>query len=663
VSDANKNAPKPLRWLGAAVALALIAIGGVRALQQGWFAPKPVIDYSGPVSTWDFWGGDSGGTRYSPLTQINADNVGMLKPAWTYHVGMYDGPVEKAFAALEATPITAEGRLYICAGNGRIAAIDPETGREIWAHDPQSDISGSYIINCRGVTYGRDASVKDGDVCAGRIYAGTLDFRLVALDSRTGAPCASFGRDGVIDIKQDSGAHDRGDLAISSPPVIIDGKVVVNGRVIDNKSANMPAGAIRAFDMHNGAMVWSWNPLPPGETDAADAPKGEKYVRSTPNSWAPMSADPALNLVFIPMGNAPPDHYGAQRNGLDYYSSSVVALDAKTGQVRWHFQTVRHDIWDYDLPAQPSLFELPTDAGPVPALAQTTKQGDIYILDRRTGAPLFPVEERPVPAGDIPGEYYSPTQPSPANPAFIIRRDLTDKDFPGFTPFESAACRKAFKAHDYKGVYTPPSTRGWIQNPSFMGASNWGGVTIDPARGILIVNTTQVAAKMRLVPRAEIKNVKGAYPVEGTPYGLSMTPFLSPFGAPCNKTPWGTLTAIDLKAGKRLWEVPLGTTRDRAPWPIWWKVGVPNLGGSLVTASGLVFIAATSDNFIRAFDVKDGEEVWRARLPAGGQANPMTYRLSKDGRQFVVIAAGGNKNFGSKMGDSLVAFALPEAPR
>ena len=661
MTDAITPVRKWRLWLGAAAVVALIAIT-VSAVREGWFAPKPAIDYSGPISTWDFWGGDSGGTRYSPLTQIDAGNVRMLKPAWTYHVGTYDGPVEKAFAALEATPITAEGRLYICAGNGRIAAIDPETGREIWAHDPKSDISGSYIINCRGVTYGRDTSVKDGETCAGRIYAGTLDFRLVALDSRTGAPCASFGRDGVIDIKQDAGAHDRGDLAISSPPVIIDGKVVVNGRVIDNKSANMPAGAIRAFDMHSGALAWSWNPLPPGRTDAADAPKGEKYVRATPNSWAPMSADPALNLVFIPMGNAPPDHYGVVRNGLDYYSASVVALDAKTGQVRWHFQTVRHDIWDYDLPAQPSLFELPTDAGTVPALAQTTKQGDIYILDRRTGAPLFPVEERPVPAGDIPGEYYSPTQPSPANPAFIIRRDLTEKDFSGFTPFESSACKKAFKEHDYKGVYTPPSTRGWIQNPSFMGASNWGGVTIDPARGILIVNTTQVAAKMRLVPRAEIKAVKGAYPVDGTPYGLSMTPFLSPFGAPCNKTPWGTLTAIDLKAGKRLWEVPLGTTRDRAPWPIWWKVGVPNLGGSLVTASGLVFIAATSDDFIRAFDVRNGKEIWRARLPAGGQANPMTYRLSKDGRQFVVIAAGGNKNFGSKMGDSLVAFALPETP-
>ncbi|MDD3798670.1 MAG: pyrroloquinoline quinone-dependent dehydrogenase [Novosphingobium sp.] len=646
---------------GAAVA-AVLALGA--AAYAFWPAPKVAIDYDGPVAGWERWGGGDGGTRYSPLTQITPDNVAALQPAWTYHIGEIKAP-EGLSPTFEATPITAEGRLYVCSGSGRIAAIDPETGREIWAADPQSDYTSSYLINCRGVTYVRDRQVPEGEVCAGRIFAGTVDDRLVSLDAKTGKLCGMFGAGGILDLKPALGKIERGDLSVSSPPVVVDDRIVVNSRVSDNIRVDMPAGVIRAFDVHSGKLAWAWNAVPPGMSDAADAPQGEAYVRATPNSWAPMSADPALGLVFVPMGNAAPDHFGGDRKGLDYYASSVVALDAKTGEARWHFQTVHHDLWDYDIPAQPVVFDLPTANGPVPALAQTTKQGHIFILDRRTGKPLYPVEERPVPqAGAVPGEKLSPTQPFPANPAFIIRsHDLTEADMWGFTPWDRSRCRKMFKSAHYEGIFTPPSLRGSIQYPSFQGASNWGGITIDPERAILIANTQQVASIMQLVPRDQIARRTEAgehiLPASGSPYGLVMKPMLSPLGAPCNEPPWGTLVAIDLAQGKRLWEVPLGTTRDQAPFPIWLKLGVPNLGGSIVTASGLVFIGATTDDYLRAYDIKTGDVLWRARLPGGGQATPMTYRLSKDGRQYVVIAAGGHKYLGTTVNDTLVAYALP----
>lgn len=658
------------RLLGVMAIIVAAASGLLWASQDIAFGTmlraRPAIDYAGPVSGWDAWGNDSGGTRFSPLTQITPANVWALKPAWTYHVGPIANAPEMSSPTLEATPIIAENRLYVCSAGGRVAALDPESGKEIWAHQANSDNFSTYLLNCRGVTYARDASVAAGQECAGRIFAGTLDGRMVALDSATGRPCTSFGTNGVIDLKPGLGKHERGDLSISSPPVIVGQTIVINGRLPDNMRVDMPAGAIRAFDLHSGQPAWTWNPLPPGMSDAKDAPPGETLVRGTPNSWAPMSADPALGLVYVPMGNAPPDHFGGNRKGLDYYASSVVALDAATGTVRWHFQTVHHDVWDYDIPAQPVLFDLPTAGGKVPALAQATKQGHIFILDRRTGQPLFPVEERAVPQkGAVPEEILSPTQPFPANPAFIVRDpDLREEDMWGFTPYDRYKCREMFRAVDHAGLFTPPSTRGWLQFPSFEGASNWGSVSIDTTRGILIANTTQVASIMSLVPQADIARRTQAgehiLPAKGAPYGLTMKPMLSPFGAPCNRPPWGRLHAIDLKSGKVLWNVPLGTTRDQAPFPLWLKMGVPNMGGSIMTASGLIFLGATTDNYIRAYDTQSGKVLWRHRLPAGGQATPMTYRLRKDGRQYVVIAAGGHRFLGTTVGDTLVAYALPE---
>lgn len=647
----------------AAVAAGAIALGW--AWQANLFRANPAIDFSGPLSGWDAWGGDLGGSRFSPLNQITPENAWALKPAWTYHIGLEK--LEGMHAAtFQATPIIAENRLYVCSGTGKIAALDPETGKEIWATQPKSDLGGTYMQNCKGVTYARDTQTPEGQECAGRIFVGTLDGRMIALDSASGKLCASFGQNGILDLKPGLGKTQRGDLAIASPPVIIGNTIVVNGRIPDNMRTDTPAGAIRAFDVHTGQPKWAFNALPPGMSDAADAPKGEQFVRGTPNSWAPMAVDPALNLVFVPMGNAAPDHFGGDRKGLDHYSSSIVALDGTTGQVRWSFQTVHHDLWDYDIPAQPTLFDMPTPSGPVPALAQATKVGHIFILDRRTGKPLSPVEERPVPqAGAVPEEKLSPTQPFPANPAFIVRApNMTEDDMWGFTPYDKHQCKKLFRSVNYEGVFTPPSTRGWLQFPSFMGASNWGSVSIDSQRGIMIANTTQVPAIMKLIPRKEademLKAGEKILPTFGSPYALSMKPMLSPFGAPCNRPPWGELTAIDLKAGKVLWKVPFGTTRDQAPPPFWLKLGAPNIGGSIVTASGLVFIGAATDNYLRAYDIRTGEVLWKGRLPAGGQATPMTYRLRKDGRQYVVIAAGGHQYLGTKLGDSLVAYALPE---
>jgi quinoprotein glucose dehydrogenase len=435
--------------------------------------------------------------------------------------------------------------------------------------------------------------------------------------------------------------------------------------VLDNVRLDIPAGLIRAFDVDTGALVWAWNPVPPGRPEKVVTEAGELYVSGTTNSWTVMSADVERGLIYVPTGNTSPDFFGGLRDGLDYYSSSVVALEAATGRVVWHFQTVHHDIWDYDVPAQPVLFDLPSAGGSVPALAQATKQGHLFVLNRVTGEPLFPVEERPVPQTAVPGETPAQTQPFPVDEAFVLHPEtLTEEDMWGFTPWDRGKCKEQFRALRYEGIFTPPSIEGTLQLPSFMGALNWGSAAIDEARGVLVVNRNNVATTVRLIPReqADARIAQGEFiiPAEKTPYGLQMLPMLSPLGAPCNRPPWGALVAIDLKSRTRLWEVPLGTTRDLAPFPLWFGLGVPNIGGPVITASGLVFIGAATDNFLRAFDLKDGKELWKGRLPAGPQATPMTYRVRPDGRQYVVIAAGGHKYLGTTIGDAVVAFALPE---
>jgi len=642
-------------WFGGALALLLVAFG----LGCG----KPALDFSGPVADWPAYGADAGGRRWSPLTQITPANVGALRIAWIHRSGdVLDGTHSLGKSSLQVTPILVDGWLFTCSPRGRVFALDPETGRERWRYDPGVDVSQFYIVNCRGVSSWLDEQAPAGAQCRRRIFVGTLDARLIGLDAATGVPCPGFGANGAVDLGAGIGDRAPGEYGVTSPPAVIDDLGVVGSMVLDNRRSDAPGGVVRAFDARSGALAWSWDPLPPGRTDA-----NGQYARGTTNAWAPLSVDAARGLVFVPTGNTSPDYYGGQRNGLDLYSSSVIALDAHSGELRWHFQTVHHDVWDYDVPAQPTLFDWPGPKGPVPAVAQATKLGHLFFLSRETGAPLFPVEERPVPqAGAVPGETLSPTQPFPVLPAPLHPETLTADEAFGFTPWDRAKCREAIAELRSDGIFTPPTAQGSVQYPGMIGGSHWGGVAVDPERGLLLVNTQRIATRIRLLTRPELRAKYGdtppAYgvePQEGTPYALERAPLLSPFGAPCNPPPWGTLAAIDLASGALRWEVPLGTTRDLAPWPFWFHTGTPNLGGPLVTASGLVFIGATTDFFLRAFDEATGRELWKGRLPTAGHATPMTYRLRPDGKQYVVIAAGGHGILGSPPGDALVAFTLP----
>ena len=630
--------------------------------------PPERISDDGPLAEWPQWGGSQGGTRFSPLTQITSRNVKQLRVAWTYRMG---GPPRdrKAGWFLEVTPIVAEGRMYLCSPLNKVMALDPESGRELWAFDPQIDRRQvTSHFNCRGVTFYRDDRSQPDSACSARILTGTLDGRLIALDAATGKVCSDFGDSGTVNLKRSLGNVRPGEYNVTSPPTVAAHQVITSAHVSDTARVNAPAGVIRAYDARTGALTWAWNPLPPGRGDMTQSPEEGAYTRGTPNAWSTFSVDAERGLVFVPTGNPTSDFYGGNRNGLDYYGSSVVALDAATGRVVWHFQAVHHDVWGYDVAAQPVLIEYPTTHGRIPAVAQATKQGHIYILHRETGEPLIPVEERPVPqTGAVAGEALSPTQPFPKNPAYVLYPgDLTEEKMWGFTPFDRIKCRDKFRSALNQGLYTPPSAVGSVVFPG-PGMINWGGIAVDSSRDILIVNTTQIAVIDGLLPAAasketqpkEISDGKWLIPIEGSPYSITSELLESPFGAPCTRPPWGSLVAIDLNANKRLWEIPLGTTRDQAPFPIWLNLGVPSAGGPIVTKSGLTFIAATSDNFIRAFDTATGEKLWQARLPAGGQAVPMTYRLNSTGKQYLVIAAGGHEAMGTTLGDYVIAYALP----
>ncbi len=657
----------PLRHAAYVVAALFFALG----------CGDPVeIDYAGPIAQWRAYGGDAGGSRHSSLTQITKQNVEALEIAWVYHTGdVDDGTETKVGTAFQNTPILVDDTLYVCTPRNRVVALDANTGVERWVFDAEVDTAGMYILTCRGVSHWVDTQIADGEPCREKIFMGTLDARMIALDAETGRKCPGFGDNGAIDLASGIGNRYPGEYGVTSPPVLIGGLLVTGTMVLDNVRVDAPGGVVRAYDAHDGALRWSWDPLPPGKTfieTTDEAGERVRYRRGTTNAWSILSADSERNLVFVPTGNTAPDYYGALREGLDYYSSSVVALDASTGRVRWHFQTVHHDVWDYDVPAQPVLFDFPGEASSIPGLAQATKMGHLFFLNRETGEPLFPVEERPVSVSGVASEVMSPTQPFPTKPPPLHPPTFTSAEAYGFTPWDRGKCREKMEALSHSGPFTPPTTQGWLQYPSYFGGTNWGSLAVDSERGLMVVNTSRVAAQLRLIPRREADEETaaamarhedpGIEPQSGTPYGVQRDFLLSPLGIPCSPPPWGTLVGIDYASGELRWEVPLGTTRDLAPLPIPWKLGVPNQGGPIVTASGLVFIAGAMDDYLRAFDTETGEELWKGRLPAGGQATPMTYRTSETARQFVVIAAGGHAMMGTRLGDAVVAFALPAEP-
>ena len=653
----------PGRLLGGGVAILLIAAGG-----WIWEANRSHSVQAGPIAAsgsgeWLHYGNTLAGTRFSPLTQINATNVGQLEEAWTYRTGS-----KRAGMGFEATPLMVGDTLYLCTPENIVIALDADTGTRRWVVDPKVDAPPTGT--CRGVAYHRTAGAAGP--CAARIIFATIDARLMAVDAATGATCTGFGKAGTVDLKRGMGEVAKGYYYISSAPTIVRGKIVLGGWVLDGQYVGEPSGVIRAFDATTGAFAWAWDMDRPGiHTEPGP---GEQYSRGTPNSWAPMSGDEQLGLVYVPTGNSTPDYWGAHRSAAsEKYTASLVAIDIETGEPRWHFQTVHHDVWDYDVSSQPSLFDLPMGGKTVPALVQATKRGQVFLLDRRTGKPIAPVEERPVPQGPAKGDWLAPTQPFSTMPAFDDTL-ISEAGMWGITPLDQLWCRIKFRQARYEGPMTPPGVKPSITYPSYLGGINWAGVTVDPERLLMVVNWSRMANYTRLVPRTEAPGLKPStdggihvgepVPQIGTPFALFTGAFLSPLGAPCTEPPFGKIGVVDLKTRKMVWEKPLGSSRDSGlfdmPSHLPLPMGVPNTGGSVTTRSGLIFIAATQEKAIRAFDIRTGQKVWQARLPAGGHATPATYVSSKSGRQFVVIAAGGSGPLHSGFSDHLVAYALPK---
>jgi len=629
--------------------------------------PPLRVDPGGPVAGWPAWGGDPGGARHSPLVQIDRDNVHRLEVAWTFHTGDVL-PKGEGKTAFQATPVLDDGTLYLCSPLNRVFALDAETGEARWIFDPAVQVD-SWSRRCRGVSVWHDPEAVPGTPCARRVFTGTMDARLIALDAATGRRCPGFGDGGEVDLRVGLTEHAPNEYQPTSLPVSVGDVVAVGASVADARRLEPPGGVIRGYDARTGALRWAFDPVPPHWEPLPPGPDGTpRYHPGTPNAWAVFSADPERDLLFLPMGNPSPDFFRGEgtREGLDHYGSAVVALRGATGEPVWRFQTVHHDLWDYDLSAQPTLLTVHRDGTPVPAVAQATKMGFLFLLHRETGEPLFPVEERPVPQGGAADERLAPTQPFPTRPPPLHPLGLGPEDAWGLTPLDRHWCRKRIASLRSEGVFTPPTVQGSVEYPGVAGGTNWGGVAFDPERRLLVLNSTRMPNVMRLVPRGEDgpepdPPFRIVFEQDGTPYRLEQSVLVSPLGIPCSPPPWGTLLAVDLDRGEVAWEVPFGTTRGQAPWPFWFDFGLPSMGGPIVTASGLVFIGAALDGYIRAYDVETGEALWRHHLPAGGQATPMTYRLRPGGRQFVVIAAGGHGTLGTEIGDAVVAFTLPVA--
>jgi quinoprotein glucose dehydrogenase len=616
------------------------------------------------------YGSDAGGSRYSPLAEITPENAAHLELAWEFHTGDHHDPgLGQRNHAFQATPILHGDALYLCTPRSLVIALDAETGALRWRFDPGVDLSlGHYNLNCRGVAAWSDPQAAAGSACAQRIFVATADTRLVALDARTGLRCAGFGDAGEVAFFRNVPLRERAEYGISSPPVLVRDVIVLGSSVAENRRTDMPSGRVQAFDARTGALRWSFDPIPTRPDDPAwpTWADGSAARTGAANVWSLASADPARDLVFLPTSSPSPDWYGGERGGDNRHADSVVALRGATGELVWSFQAVGHDLWDYDLASQPVLIDFPRPSGGSdPAVLQATKMGHVFILHRETGAPLVPVEDRPVPQTDVPGERTSPTQPVPTWPPPLVPQGLRPQDAWGLTFWDRRACSDRIAALRSEGVFTPPSFQGTVIFPGTAGGSNWGSVAWDPERQLVVANTSRIANTVRLSRRGEPDPARddlyeiARSEMTGTPYVAHFGVLLSPWGIPCNAPPWGTLQALDLARREALWEVTLGTTADLAPLGIGLRWGTPSMGGPITTKGGVTFIGAAMDSRLRAFDTRTGAELWQAELPAGGQATPMTYRVRDGGRQFVVIAAGGHSQMRTRKGDSLVAYALP----
>lgn len=630
---------------------------------------------------WPAYGGDYAATRYSPLTQITRDNVGNLEQIWEFRTG--DLPEGDESFGNQNTPVKIGNRLYLCSAMNKISALDAATGAEFWTYDPQTPTDAiGYNASCRGLVYFEDTTAEAGSLCATRVVNLTHDARMIALDTETGQLCPDFGNGGIVNLMEGIGDSAPGFYAPTSPPTLVRDVLVVGSQVSDGQTREAPSGVIRGYNAVTGDMDWAWDMGRPGETGLP--PEGEIYTPGTPNVWTIASGDDDLGMVYLPMGNSAVDYWGGDRSEAENtYSTAIVALDVETGQVVWHYQTVHYDVWDYDLGGQGTLVDFPTADGPVPAIIMPSKQAQFYILNRQTGEPLVTIEERPAPQGGVEPERLSPTQPYVTDFPNLLKPDLTEADMWGATPLDQLWCRIQFRQAQYDGVYTPPTVdTPWIQFPGYNGGSDWGGVAIDPEKGIMIANYNNMPNYNQLVPREEVDEM-GILPITDpnydpsagsgshgsiapqalSPYGIRVNAgWRVPFtGLLCKEPPYGGIAAIDLNTREVLWDRPFGSARKNGPFgipsmlPI--EIGTPNNGGGVITASGLFFIAATTDDLLRAIDIETGEEVWQVELPAGGQATPMTYEAG--GRQIVVINAGGHDFMETPIGDYFIAYALP----
>lgn len=634
-------------------------------------AAPPRRQLEDELAQWSWYGGDAGGNRYSEAVQIDRSNVERLRIAWTYRTGELGAGFFRADKlAFESTPILVRGALYLSTPTSIVIALDPTTGRERWRYDPQIPRELHYSeATSRGVSSWIDPLADPATACAHRIFIGTLDARLIALDGRTGKPCADFGVGGTIDLTLGVRATERGNYLVTSPPAIYRDVLITGSAIGDNGAVELERGVVRAFDARSGAPRWSWDPIPSGTADAISLGWSAQGAQRTgaANAWSVLSIDAGRGLVFVPTGSASPDFFGGERPGDNRYANSLVALRADTGQLVWHRQLVHHDLWDYDLAAQPLLIDIERDGKSIPAVVQATKTGMLFVFDRETGQSVFDVIERAVPQSDVAGETASPTQPFPATPALTSHAAVTPQNAWGLTFYDRGKCRELIEQYRSEGIFTPPSLRGSILSPGYAGGVNWGSLAFDSERQLVVAAVNHLPMVVTLIPREQFdsKRQSGDWPdsefarQQGTAYGMRREPLMSPLGLPCTAPPWGTLAAVDLRRNTIRWQIMLGSTRDKTPWFVpSSSLGMPNLGGPVVTKGGLTFIAAATDNYLRAFDSDTGRELWKGRLPAGGQATPMTYE--SDGRQFVVIAAGGHGGLGTTQGDYVVAFALPE---